>query len=162
MTPNLQMASLSLAGIRAVAADAGCKVSIPDSDTDSVDGLILFDSGRRPRLEFQAKATTRDVLRGGDIHFPLPVNNYNDLRVVGPVVPRVLIVLLMPVEPERWLSQTSDALSLRHCLYWHCIEGEPDKPNTNNVTVVLPEAQKFDKAQLHSLMGKVERGEPLC
>ena len=105
MTPNLQMANLSLAGIRAVAADAACKVSVPDSDTDSVDGLILFDYGRRPRVEFQAKATTRDVLRADGIHFPLPVNNYNDLRVVGPVIPRILIVLLMPVEPERRLSQ---------------------------------------------------------
>ena len=156
------MANLSLAGIRAVAADARCKVSVPDSDTDSVDGLILSDYGRRPRVEFQAKATTRDVLRADGIHFPLPVNNYNDLRVVGPVVPRILIVLLMPVEPERWLSQTSDALSLRHCLYWHCIEGEPDKPNMDSVTVVLPESQRFDKGQLRNMMGKVERGEPLC
>lgn len=80
MTPNIRMEQLSLAYIRAVAADAGYQVSRPDPDMDSVDGILMSSQGRRPRIEFQAKATSRDIGRDGNIRFPLPVKNYEKLR----------------------------------------------------------------------------------
>ena len=70
MNPNMRMEQLSLAYIRTVAADAGYQVTRPELDTDSVDGVLMTDSGRRARIEFQAKATARDVVIENHIHFP--------------------------------------------------------------------------------------------
>ena len=79
MTPNLQMERLSLAYVRAVAANAAYQVMIPEVDDDSVDGVLIARSRGRPRIDFQAKATTQDVQTGSDIHYPLPIKNYDDL-----------------------------------------------------------------------------------
>ena len=162
MTPNMQMEQLSLVYIRAVASAAGYDVTRPEIDMDSVDGLLLSDAGRRPRVEFQAKATTRNLLRTDGIHFPLPVKNYDDIRIEKPLIPRILIVLLMPSEETNWLTQTGDELCQRHCAYWRSLEGEPAVPNPQNVTVILPLDNMFSGNQLNGLMDKVERGEPLC
>ena len=64
MTPNLKMEQRSLAVIRAVAADAGYQVVTPEPDVDSVDGVLMASFGRRPRIEFQAKSTARDINTG--------------------------------------------------------------------------------------------------
>ena len=89
VTPNAQMEHLSLAYVRAVAANAGYQVTRPEMDYDSVDGLLMSDFGRRPRVEFQAKATARDLVRDGYVHYPLSVKNYDDLRIEA-ISPRIL------------------------------------------------------------------------
>ena len=55
MTPAKQMEQISLTYVRAVASQAGYQVTIPESDNDSVDGVLMAQFGRRPRIEFQAK-----------------------------------------------------------------------------------------------------------
>jgi hypothetical protein len=82
----------SLAYISAVAAHAGYLFSERvGPDKDSVDGRIEGSEGRRPRVEFQAKATAREILRDDHLTFPLLIKNYNDLRLDSRV-PRLLIV----------------------------------------------------------------------
>lgn len=83
MTPNLQMEQRSLVVVRAVAADAGYQVVRPEPDDDSVDGILMARFGRRPRIEFQAKATARNMIRGDSLSFPLPVKNYDELRLAS-------------------------------------------------------------------------------
>ena len=161
MTPNMQMEQLSLAYIRAVAADAGCQVTRPEPDIDSVDGVLMSSFGRRPRIEFQAKATAQTIFRGDELHFPLPVKNYNELRA-DTRTPRILIVLLMPEEESHWLHQTDDELCLRHCAYWHSLEGQQSTLNTSSVTVQIPAINMFNSQQLVDLMQKAERGDALC
>ncbi len=78
MNPNLHMEQRSLVVIRAVAADAGYQVVRPDVDDDSVDGILIANWGRRPRIEFQAKSTSRDIPTGDSLRYPLPVKNYNE------------------------------------------------------------------------------------
>ena len=161
MTPNLQMEQLSLAYIRAVAASAGYQVTRPEPDVDSVDGVLMSSRGRRPRIEFQAKADSRNLLRPDGIHFPLPVKNYEELRIDS-WTPRLLVVVLIPEEEEQRLSQTEEELCLRYCGYWLFLGGKPAIPNASTVTVVLPAANIFNKSQLNVLMNKVETGSPLC
>ena len=59
---------------------------------------------RGPRIEFQAKATSQDILRENHLAFPLPIGNYKDLSQDA-MIPRILIVVLMPQERAQWLSQ---------------------------------------------------------
>lgn len=128
---------LTMAYIEAVASCAGFQVEETKVDLDSVDGTLKGDFGRRPRIEFQAKATARDVVRGSHVHFPLSIKNYDDLRDEA-INPRILIVLVMPKEIDEWVSQTQEELCLRHCAYWMSLRGEPATSNAHNVTVQVP------------------------
>ena len=121
----------------------------------------MADFGRRPRVDFQAKSMTRDVLGDDALHFPLPVKNYNDLRA-DTRTPRILIVLLMPDDVARWVAQSEEELCLRHCAYWLSLEDQPATANTSSVTVQIPTTNIFSVDQLITLMGKVDRGESLC
>ena len=160
MTPNLQMEQRSLVAIRAIATDAGYQVVRPDLDDDSVDGILMARFGRRPRIEFQAKATARDITRGNNLHFPLPIKNYDELRLAS-WTPRILVVALVPDESELWLSQTDDELCLHSSVYWLSLSGMPERSNTASVTVPIPTANVFDRAQLEAMMGRAEAGGPL-
>ena len=90
--------------------------------------------------------------------FPLPIGNYTDLSQDA-MIPRILIVVLMPQERAQWLSQTSKELCLRHCAYWLSLKGKPPLPNTTSATVHIPITNVFGSEQLAVLMEKVERGE---
>ena len=160
MTPNLQMEHLSLTYVRAVATIAGLQVTRPEPDFDSVDGVISSITGRRPKIEFQAKSTTQNMLRNGSIYFPLSIKNYNDLRAET-ISPRVLVVLLMPRDSHDWIAQSEEELCLRYCAYWLCLEAYPNTTNSRSVTVEVPTANILNVDQLTSMMRRVERGESL-
>ncbi len=161
MNLNEQKEQFSLAYIRAVAAQAGCQVTRRDVDIDSVDGVLSADFRRRPSIAFQAKATSQQIVRGDKIHFPLPIKNYNDLRV-DTMIPHILIVVLMPKEKSQWLTQTQEQLCLRYCGYWVSLEGRQKVRNKTRVTVHIPLVNKFNVEQLVDLMTKAEKGQPLC
>ena len=160
MTPNLQMEQRSLVVVRAVAADAGYQVIRPEPDADSVDGVLMARFGRRPRIEFQAKATARNLIRGDSLRFPLPVKNYDELRLAS-WTPRILVVALMPDETEQWLSQTDDELCLHSSVYWASLAGMPSVSNTATVTVQIPTANVFNRTQLEAMMSRAEAGGSL-
>ena len=160
MTPNLQMEQRSLVVIRAVSADAGFQVVRPEPDIDSVDGVLMASFGRRPRIEFQVKSTSRDMIHGDSLRFPLPIKNYDELRLDS-WTPRILIVALLPHVSERWLSQTEDELCLHGSVYWLSLSGMPETSNIETVTVPVPTANIFDGGQLAALMARAEAGSPL-
>ena len=89
MTENEQKQQFSIAYIQAVAARAGYACQANLVDDDSVD-VTLAASGwvhntvvlRSPRLEVQLKATAQNILRPDHLAFPLPLKNYNDLRML--------------------------------------------------------------------------------
>ena len=156
MDLNTQKSRFSLAHIEAVASHAGFQVEEVKVDRDSVDGTLKADFGRRPRIEFQAKATARDVVRDSHIHFPLPLKNYNDLRLEA-INPRILIVAILPQEVDDWVNQTDEELCLRHCSYWMSLRGDPSTSNQNTITVRLLLGNVFNSAQLVDLMQRTER-----
>lgn len=160
MTLNLQMEQFSLAVIRAVAAAAGYRVTRSETDMDSVDGVLTAGFGRRPRIEFQAKVTSRDIRLGDQLRLPIPVRNYDELRLES-WAPRILIVTLMPTASEPWLSESNDGLHLHSSVYWVSLAGLPPVPNTASVTISIPTANVFNQEQLAILMSKAEAGSPL-
>ncbi len=160
MDLNTRKERFSLAYVNAVASRAGYQMVEPPVDRDSVDGVLMGDAGRRPRVEFQAKATSRDLTRDDRVSFPLPIKNYDDLRA-DVQTPRILIVILMPDDETEWLSQTDEQLCLRYCGYWLSLANQPAVVNNDNVTVHIPLANIFSSSQLANLMDKAERGERL-
>jgi len=151
----------SLAYISAVAAHAGYLVDEPPGpDKDSVDGVLMGDEDRRPRIEFQAKATSQDVLRGGYLAFRLSVKNYDDLRA-NLLWPRLLIVVVLPSDDTDWLVHSEDELRMRRCGYWLSLAGQPATMNRRTVTVRIPQLQVLSSSQLRELMARANRGEAL-
>ncbi len=156
MDPNLQKSRFSLAYIEAVAAQTGFHVEEVKVDRDSIDGTLMADFGKRPRIEFQAKATAQDVINEDHIHFPLPAKNYRDL-IEETINPRILIVAVVPTEVNLWVNQTQDELCMRHSAYWLSLAGKPPSSNKTSVTVRLPLANMFNRGQLVDLMRNAER-----
>ena len=147
----------SLAYIGAVAARAGFDLVEPRVDVDSIDGTLISHTGRRPRIEFQAKATACDVVDAEAVTFPLSVKNYDELRAEV-IIPRLLILVVLPEREEDWLTHSEDSLILRHCGYWLSLAGEPERGNTATVTVKIPRHQRFDPIALDALMHKANQG----
>jgi hypothetical protein len=161
MDENDRKERFSLAYISAVAAHAGYQVvEGRPIDKDSVDGHFEGDEGKRPRIEFQAKATSATVLQPSALVFPLSRKNYDDLRA-DVRVPRILIVVLLPASEEEWLVHSEEELRLRRCGYWLSLAGSPATTNVATISVSIPRAQVFTTAQLRALMGRADRREPL-
>jgi hypothetical protein len=155
----------SIAYVRAVASVAGFSVSTPGVDDDSVDltlaGRIVEGVPSRPKIDLQLKCTSEDVLREREVVYPLKRKNYDELRLTGIHVPRLLVVVQIPESEEEWLRHNEDELALRRCGYWATLLGLPETVNTSRVTVRLPRVNVFDVAGLRSLMGRAARKEPL-
>jgi hypothetical protein len=162
MDENDRKERFSLAYISAVAAHAGYQIIEAGAiDKDSIDGTLLSDEEGRPRIEFQAKATSLDILRGAALRFRLSIKNYDDLRVENAMVPRLLIVVVLPAREEDWLVHTEEELRLRRSGYWLSLTGLPATSNRSTVTVTIPRAQVLDTTQLRALMDRANRGELL-
>jgi hypothetical protein len=167
MTENEQKQQLSIAYVHAVAARAGYACEGVRIDDDSIDvqvaarGRIHNQSVvRSPKIDIQLKATTRPALSPDRFPFPLPVKNYNDLRLES-LVPRLLVVLLLPQNNGLWLEQTEEQMISRHCAYWSSLLGEPETSNTRTVTVQMSRSRQFTVDGLHELMTKVSKKEAL-
>jgi len=161
MDENDRKERFSLAYISAVAAHAGFQVvEGRPIDKDSIDGHFQGDEGRRPRIEFQAKATSASMLRPDRLVFPLSRKNYDDLRA-DVRVPRLLIVVVLPPSEGEWLMHSEEELRLRPCGYWLSLAGWPAATNIATISVTIPRAQIFDTSQLRELMGRADRRESL-
>ena len=162
MVHTQRMEQYSLVYIRAVAILASYHVGRPEVDDDSIDGYFVSREGSRPRIEFQAKAMPGDRLPDNDIYFSfdLKIKNYNDLRAES-IVPRLLIVVLVPKDCNDWARHDESELVLRRCGYWVSLLGRPETNNTTTVRVQIPRANILSPDTLKLLMGKADRSKSL-
>jgi hypothetical protein len=167
MTENEQKQQLSVAYVHAVAASAGyaCQATIVDDDsvdvTIAAKGRVHAQSVlRSPRLEVQLKATSQKFLKEDHIAFPLPVKNYDELRCET-MIPRVLVVFLLPDKPREWLELNEDRMISRRCAYWLSLLGSPDTKNKANIKVRLPRTNCLTVKNLRSMMETASRKERL-
>ncbi|WP_293133746.1 DUF4365 domain-containing protein [Microcoleus sp. bin38.metabat.b11b12b14.051] len=161
MELNQQKELFSKAYVRAVAAVAGFSVSQPEVDDDSIDLKIVARGGEgvvfSPELNLQLKCTSRDVLDGQFIRYPVRIKNYRDL-IINSQVPRLLVVVLVPENLENWLQQSEDEMCMRYCAYWVSLRGQPERLNTANVTVELSRSNQFTVEALKSIMQCLSQG----
>ncbi|MCY7381358.1 MAG: DUF4365 domain-containing protein [Microcoleus sp. CAN_BIN18] len=161
MELNQQKELLSKAYVRAIAAVGGFSVSQPEVDDDSIDLKIVARGGEgvvfSPELNLQLKCTSRDVLDGQFIRYPVRIKNYRDL-IINSQVPRLLVVVLVPENLENWLQQSEDEMCMRYCAYWVSLRGQPERLNTANVTVELSRSNQFTVEALKSIMQRLSQG----
>jgi hypothetical protein len=160
MSLNFQQEEFSRAYVHAVATVAGFKVYPPATpDDDSVDLSIgtrgIFGKIRSPRIDIQLKCW-QGAVDGETLSYALPVKNYEELRHEDYQVPRILVVVVVPVLLDEWITQSLNDLVLRRCGYWLSLRGELETANTTSVTVHIPVANVFSVSALSRLL---ENGE---
>ena len=148
MSPNHIQEQLSLAYVRAAIFRYGYNLSRLEVDDHGIDGTIVAYSrnrhlGNRNKIDFQLKATTVYDIRGANLIYDLPVDNYNVLIETGP--PQVLILFAMPGDDALWLSQSHDEMSLRKCAYWVSLMGLARSGNSSTVRVSIPMSNMLDQ-----------------
>ena len=149
----------SKAFVLAVAALAGCSAAEPDPDVDDIDWTLSCRlRPRRPKLDLQVKSWIRDTGTPEAIHYPLQRKSYDGLILTNLLVPRVLVLVLVPRQPEAWLSVSPEQLVLRRCAFWCSLAGQPESENASIVTVQVPRANLFDVAAVTRLMQAINEG----
>ncbi len=152
----------SKAYVQAVAATAGYSCTTPVVDDDSVDVTIAARGARgtirSPRLDVQVKSWTVPKVIADDLHYPLAIKNYNDLRHEDYLVPRMLIVVVMPANLDEWVELSHPETTVRRCGYWTSLRGMGPTMNTDSVTVTVPMSQQLSVEALKVLMERVGSG----
>lgn len=163
-------AELSYTYLHAVAAKAGvgCKTGSRHDDNAGIDAVLTgwgpFPSGgylEEVTLNVQLKATVKSPPAKGE-HWSYSlrgIRRYDDLRNDAFSIPRILVVLFLPDNPNEWLQHTEDALTLRKCAYWVSLRGAEPSDNDKAQTVYLPKGQRFDPNGLLALMTRLSRND---
>ena len=158
ITTEMREEALSRLYVHAVATGAGYTTSTPSPDCDGVDLQIQAGGAMRPALHLQLKATINlEKNDKGDVRYPLKVRNYNLLRKKTQT-PRLLVILDLPRDEDRWMTVTVNKLVLRKRAYWLSLQGFKETTNTTNVTVKVPEGNLFDFKSLRTLMDQSRGG----
>ncbi|MCI0459610.1 MAG: DUF4365 domain-containing protein [Gemmataceae bacterium] len=168
MDENEQKQQLSVAYLHAVASAAGYAWQTPAVDDDSVDRVIVargwVDEDAvhySPRIDVQLKSLTRPPLTTGEAFFPyrLKKKNYDDLRHESPMVPRLLVVLVLPEISGDWVSQGHKRLTIRYAAYYLSLCGMPERKDVKyKVTVAIPRKNLLSVNNLRRLMAQASRG----
>lgn len=154
-----RMALFSEAYATAIAAVCGYEIRSTRLDDDSIDVDLRSKQPGRPRLEIQLKATSTVLdTRSTTQSFPfrLSAKNYNDLRlpIDAIIVPRMLVVVLMPDELGQWLEHGDRHLLLRHDSYFLNLRNQP-AITTKTCTVQMPWGNHLTVESLRNLMDHV-------
>ncbi|MBD0706984.1 MULTISPECIES: DUF4365 domain-containing protein [unclassified Streptomyces] len=160
------METLQVGYLHAVAAAAGCSLSqpFPDNGIDwhvshSAPGHTVDDE---VTIKVQLKCTYQIPPRtpgnaSGAFSFTLDNDHLVKLARTPVAVHKILVVMLVPRNPEDWLRADHDRLDLRHCCYWTNLAGHP-VTGRRRTTVRVPTTRIFDDRALCGIMTRVGGG----
>jgi hypothetical protein len=168
LNENNRKAELSYAYLHAVAAGAGfaCSCTHRHLDGCGVDARIDIREQLRPEsqlteftLDFQLKATSTKLAAVNDrLSFSIDVGLYDNLRTTTIAIPRFIVLLHMPEDPDEWLCVTGDGLIAKRCARWICLSGAPGV-ETATTTIRFPLANILTPDALRNIAANVSIGE---
>jgi hypothetical protein len=162
MDENAQKEQFCRAYVQAVAAVAGFAWSEPSVDDDSIDLTLSARGGggtvRSPRLDLQLKCHAQVTPAAPSFSFPVKIKNYDDLRDDTVMVPRILVVVLVPDDISDWMQHTEPELLLRRCGYWCSLRGLEPTQNKQTVSVSIDRANLFSPDGLGQIMERLRTG----
>jgi hypothetical protein len=94
------------------------------------------------------------------LSFKLTLKNYDDLRA-DTMLPRLLILLLLPQDENDWLIHEPNRLILQHCAYYINLKGLPASSNLGHQTIYIPLSNRLTPDALKILMLKASKLEDL-
>ena len=148
---------LSFAYITAVASQARVQVEFRRLDEDGIDGVLIWDEGTEPRIDFQAKSMTADVTDSDHVAYDLNVKSYN--RLVKPTTdPRILIVMVLPRSIDDWVHQNDERMLTRYSAYWLSMRGWSPTDNVETERVQLPKNNILTSKAIEDLVLLADSG----
>ena len=75
------------------------------------------------------------------------------------MVPRILVVVVVPPLPESWLIQSDEQTILKYCAYWISLRGKTTTNNNEKVRVYIPQDNRFTVNSLSKSMEIVASGD---
>ena len=167
MTTNHRMEGLSRAYLQAVGAQAGANLQYQVTDY-GIDFSLREITRIRGRyvdtatvIDVQLRSTTRVRERPTGFGYDLDVRTYNFLRRERVLIPRLLLLLVLPDREDQWLMSSDEGLTLRRCMYWLSLLDHPDSRARSSVRVTVPRANRFDVPALRGLFDRCRLGVPL-
>jgi len=131
-------------------------------DDDSIDVTLAAKGGgntfRSPKLDIQLKCHACDFPEDSEFTFPLKLKNYNDLRDKRVLVPRILVVVLVPLNESGWCNHSEKQLILQYTGYWFSLRDFAESSNSTSVTVQIPRSQQFSPDALKAIMNRISEG----
>jgi hypothetical protein len=106
-------------------------------------------------LGLQIKAHVHDPAPGPIKYNLTSAKNFEDLRRTHTLIPKLLVVVLLPEDESTWVGLSEDALVLRRCGYWMSLVGAEKR------SLSIPRENVFDGQSLMRLMGLARRREAI-
>lgn len=159
---------ISVCYFNAIAAKANTIVNRRNRDEDGIDVnvsktiIIEDDIPFVAEVNFQIKSVYSknfygDV-GGNKIYYDLKSKNYNDL-VRESAIDRYLVLLILPEDNTQWVTENSDSLMIKKCMYYLSLRGNKPTNNKETVRVFFPTENVFDSSHLQALLEKSANGE---
>lgn len=159
------MELLQIGYLHSVVAAAGCSLGAPFPDR-GIDWTVNHESSHHAldpevSVKISLKSTHQVAPNPSGAHFPFRLENEHLVKLeASPVmVPRILVVMLMPSSWEDWIVVEKENLTINHCSYWMNLEGmKHTLAASGKTTVHIPTANVFDHQALCDLMQRVGSG----
>ncbi|WP_028649983.1 DUF4365 domain-containing protein [Nocardiopsis sp. CNT312] len=162
---NARQEHFSLAFTRMIAYTAGCSIKTHETDYDGVDITLVSSAEYHryygPQFELQLKCTTQHrYLNDDHMAWPMKAKPFHKLTRGKRYIPAYLGVLLVPREPEPWLSVDEEGLVTRSRMYWQSADALATSEEIGGTrTVHLPRSQLFTPARLMGIMKDIGEQE---
>lgn len=101
----------------------------------------------------------RNIVMNNEVIFDLPTNNYDSLRTTNILVPRILIIVLVPEQVTDWVNVMENETLVKKCAYWLSLRGMLETKNKDTVRVKIPRSNLVTPNSLKELTEKVARSE---
>lgn len=159
---TVQQEEFSYAFISTIVSAAGYALQPPTRliDNEGIDITITapgeIGTVQSPRFDAQVKCTTNSsLIKAKQIHYPLPVRNYDRLIHPNPASPQLLIVVFIPKQLLSWVETTEDQTTLQKSAYWTSLKGRPKTANLDKTTVHIPRENLLTPQSLRNIMQQI-------
>ena len=111
-----------------------------------------------PALDVQLKGTSHPKIAGGYLSYTLPKKNYDDLRKDSTMVPKILIVVIMPENTDDRLTCTQDKITATAKAYYFSLKGMEESKNKTSITIRIPITNILTPDKLDEIMHTIANG----
>lgn len=156
------MEQLQEAYVGAVASTAGVSVQPVARDNFKYDLEFMRQpdpSKEEVSIRAQLKSTTQLKFSADGLSFSYQFESraaFDDLVMVRTTQKRILVLMLVHHDQNRWTYVHPRAMLLRHCCLWLYMEGMTSAAEAPTVSV--PCANVFDAAALTGILDRIEKG----
>ena len=159
---NLRMEAFSRADVHAIAASAGVAIGTIQPDINGLDVQFLppddrDHAGECSHVQLKSTADSLAITDGGAKRYALRHVDYDRPRRVTKI-PRILVVLEVPSDVERWLECSADVLVMNASARWVSLRGADATTYapSSKIPIELPPENVFTPEALRANMGSLD------